>query len=118
MRPGGADSTGLQDASADRVVMTLLLHHLDPSAKRAALTEARRVLRSDGRLHIADWGKPSGPLSRAGFFGLQLVDGFAGTRDHAAGRLAAYVTEAGFSQVQRTHRLLTMFGDLELLRAR
>jgi ubiquinone/menaquinone biosynthesis C-methylase UbiE len=114
---GRASSTGLADGIADRVLMTLLLHHLDPEAKRAALVEARRVLRPGGRLHIADWGKPSGPLTRAGFFALQLIDGFEGTRDHAGGRLPAFVAEGGFSHVTRTHGLRTVFGDLELLRA-
>ena len=65
------------DASADAVVMSLLLHHLSPAAKRAALAEAARVLKPGGSLHVADWGRPHDPLMRAAFFGLQLVDGFA-----------------------------------------
>jgi ubiquinone/menaquinone biosynthesis C-methylase UbiE len=116
-RPGLADELPLAGASADRVVMSLLLHHLGPDAKRAALSEARRVLRPGGRLHIADWGRPADRLMRAAFFALQLIDGFAGTRDHAAGRLPRVVVEAGFSDVQRHRRLRTTWGSLELLRA-
>lgn len=104
-------------ASADRVVMSLLLHHLGPDAKRAALSEARRVLRPGGRLHIADWGRPADRVMRAAFFALQLIDGFAGTRDHAAGRLPRVVVEAGFSDVQCHRHLRTTWGSLELLRA-
>lgn len=63
--------------------------------------DARRVLRADGRLHIADWGRPQEPVMRGAFGVLQLMDGIEGTRDHAAGRLSAFVTAAGFPKVER-----------------
>jgi ubiquinone/menaquinone biosynthesis C-methylase UbiE len=116
-RDGLAGSLPLDDASADRVVMSLLLHHLAPDGKRAALGEARRVLRPGGSLHIADWGRPRDPLTRLGFLALQLVDGFEGTRDHAAGRLPAFVAGAGFAAPEVARRLRTVWGSLELLRA-
>ena len=47
--------------SFDRVVSTLVFHHLGPLTKRAVLREIRRVLRPGGRLHIADWGRPQDP---------------------------------------------------------
>jgi len=97
--------------------MSLLLHHLGPDGKPAALTEAHRVLRPGGRLDIADWGRPADPLMRAAFFALQLIDGFDGTRDHAAGRLPGFVTDAGFTDVHTHRRLRTAWGSLELLRA-
>jgi ubiquinone/menaquinone biosynthesis C-methylase UbiE len=42
----------------DRVLTTLVLHHLNRENKQRALGEAYRVLRAGGQLHIADWGKP------------------------------------------------------------
>lgn len=116
-RHGLAGQLPLPDASVDRVVMSLLLHHLGPDGKRAALTDAHRVLRPGGRLHIADWGRPADPLMRAAFFALQLIDGFDGTRDHAAGRLPRFVADAGFADVHTHRRLRTAWGSLELLRA-
>lgn len=114
-----ADALPLPDGGADRVVMSLLLHHLGPEQKRAALVEAHRVLRPGGELHVADWGRPPDPFTRAGFFVLQLLDGFAGTRDHAAGRLPSLIAAAGFAgPVSASHRLRTVWGSLELLRAR
>ena len=97
--------------------MSLLLHHLDTDGKRAALAECHRVLRPDGRLHIADWGKPQDPLMRAGLFTLAILDGFDGIRDHAAGRLPGFVAAAGFSVVERRSRMRTMWRTLELLSA-
>jgi ubiquinone/menaquinone biosynthesis C-methylase UbiE len=114
---GLAGELPLADGSCDRVTMSLLLHHLDPAGKRAALAEARRVLRPGGRLHIADWGRPRDPLMRAGLFTLALIDGFDGIRDHAAGRLPGFVEAAGFARVERHDRLRTAWGSLELLSA-
>lgn len=66
-KQGLADGLPLADQGCDRVVMSLLLHHLDAAGKRDALTEAHRVLRTGGRLHVADWGKPQDPLMRRVF---------------------------------------------------
>jgi ubiquinone/menaquinone biosynthesis C-methylase UbiE len=107
----------LPGASCDRVVMSLVLHHLDPNGKRAALGEAHRVLRPGGTLHVADWGRAHDPLMRAAFFTLQLIDGFAGTADHAAGRLPLFIERAGFADVESHDRLRTAWGSLELLSA-
>lgn len=116
-REGLADALLVPDASADAAVCSLLLHHLQPAAKAAALAECRRVLRPGGRLHVADWGRPADPLQRAAFLGLQLLDGFANTADHAAGRLAALIAGAGFRSVTEHDRLRTVWGTLELLEA-
>jgi Methyltransferase domain len=79
--------------------------------------DVQRVLRPTGRLHIADWGRPHGPLMRTAFAALQLLDGVEGTRDHAAGRLPAFIHDAGFDDVRCHRRLRTAWGSLELLEA-
>jgi ubiquinone/menaquinone biosynthesis C-methylase UbiE len=114
---GMADELPAQDASVDRAVASLLLHHLPREAKLRALAEARRVLRPDGLLVIADWGKPHGPLMRAAFLSLQLVDGFQNTSEHAAGRLPALVAQAGFEHTTISARWRTMWGTLEMITA-
>lgn len=117
-RRGLAGELPLPPASADTVVMSLLLHHLDANAKRAALADALKVLRPRGTLHIADWGRPRDPVMRAAFGVLQLIDGIPNTRDHAAGRLPAFIADAGFTEVVTHDRLRTAWGSLELLTAR
>ena len=54
-----ADRVPLPDADVDCVVSTLMFHHLGPSAKRAALAEARRVLVPGGRSWYATLAVPA-----------------------------------------------------------
>jgi ubiquinone/menaquinone biosynthesis C-methylase UbiE len=115
-RLGLAGQVPLPDASADAVVMSLLLHHLAPDAKRAALADAHRLLRPSGRLHVADWGRPRDPIARLGFRFTQALDGIANTRDHGAGRLPTYIADAGFTPTT-WHHLRTAGGTLELIEA-
>jgi ubiquinone/menaquinone biosynthesis C-methylase UbiE len=117
-RDGRAEALPVPDAHADVVVTSLLLHHLRPPAKAAMLRESRRVLKPDGRLHVVDWGRPHDVVMRAAFGALQLVDGVANTRDHAAGRLPQIVAAAGFADVTTHRRVRTVFGTLEWLGGR
>jgi SAM-dependent methyltransferase len=117
-RDGLAQEIPLADQSADVVTMSLVLHHLLPQDKLAALAEARRVLRPGGGLQIADWGPPHDPLMSGLFFVSQAIDGFDRTRDHRAGRLPGLIVEAGFGPVERYGRFRTGAGSLDLLTAR
>jgi ubiquinone/menaquinone biosynthesis C-methylase UbiE len=111
---GMADSIPLENSSVDSVTSTLVFHHLSPDAKARTLAEIRRVLRPDGRLVIADYGRPHDPLMRAAFLYVQLLDGVQNTRQHAAGQLPDLIAKAGF-HVGSVDRLRTISGTLELL---
>jgi SAM-dependent methyltransferase len=113
-------STGLPypDGSFHRVLSTLFFHHLDRDDKRATIAEVRRVLRSGGELHVADWGKPSDPLMAALSWPVRLLDGLAVTRDNFDGSLPSLIADGGFEDVAERDRLRTPFGSIVLLSAR
>jgi ubiquinone/menaquinone biosynthesis C-methylase UbiE len=115
---GMAQELPFEDGAFDRVVSSLLFHHLVPPLKTAALAEARRVLSPGGRMHVADFGRGQDPLMRAIFrVNVRTFDGMENTRDHAAGRLPGLIEQAGFSDVRVGRRLRTAAGTLELIAA-
>ena len=103
--------------SFDRIVSSLVLHHLTTENKRRTLEQAYRLLKPGGTLHIADWGQAQNALMRVAFLGVQLLDGFTTTADNVAGRLSPLMREAGFADAVETHREMTVFGTLALYRA-
>lgn len=114
---GYADDVPLDDGTVDSVVTSLVLHHLPLHSKLAALIEARRVLRPDGQLVLADWAKPQDPVMSAAFFGLQLLDGFDTTSDNRDGLIPRLVVDAGFCEPSRMRRIRTVLGTFEVLLA-
>lgn len=105
------------DASLDRVVSSLVFHHLDREAKLRTLRELHRVLVPGGELHIADWGRAHGVGMRAAFLAVQLLDGFATTTDSVRGKLPTFIEQVGFRDVQETQRMRTPLGTISLYRA-
>lgn len=107
----------LPPASVDRVVFSLVLHHLQDEAKRVALIQAQRILRPGGRVHIAEWGIPGDPLMAIAFRALQAIDGTGTTASMGRGELPAMLQDAGFATVIEHDRLRTAFGRLVLTSA-
>ena len=104
------------DSVFDRVLSSFLFHHLTRENKRKALAEVFRVLSKGGEFHLADWGKPQNSAMRLAFFAIQLLDGFATTRDHVRGSMIRYLEETGFEAVGETRRFVTLWGTLVLYR--
>ena len=100
------------DASFDVVVSSLFFHHLRPDAKRATLAEVTRVLKPGGRLHVADWGKPSDPLMRVLFTTVRALDGFEVTAENARGALPRLCEDAGLEHAGVQDQLRTPLGTL------
>ena len=115
---GSATAPPFPPASFDRVLTTLMLHHLTTPQKRAALAAVRALLRPGGELHIADWGKPQNLLMRIAALGFQLSDGAETTGANVRGELPGLIAEAGFGDVREVEHHMTVFGTLTYLRAR
>lgn len=105
------------DHSFDRVLSSLLFHHLNRDHKEMTLQEVRRVLKPDGQLHIADWGKAQNRLTRVCFYLVQTLDGFEATSDNVKGLLPALIQKAGFVGVMEERKFMTLFGTLALYSA-
>jgi len=105
------------DASFDRVLSSLVFHHLTAENKRRTLAEIFRVLKPGGALHVADWGKAQNLAMRGAFLLVQMLDGFATTNENVQGKLPKYFREAGFANVRETQRYMTVYGTLSLYAA-
>ncbi len=103
--------------SFERVVSSLVLHHLRDRDKLRTLQRVLAWLRPNGELHIADWGKAQNALMRVAFVGVQLLDGFETTTENVRRGLVPVLQDAGFGSVAETHREMTLFGTLSLYRA-
>lgn len=104
--------------SFDRVLSSLVFHHLTREGKARTFFEVHRVLRAGGELHFADFGKPQNSLMLAASLPWRLFDGMKTTRDNARGDLPALLRGAGFAEVCETARYMTLFGTLTLYQAR
>ncbi|MBI1802614.1 MAG: methyltransferase domain-containing protein [Chloroflexi bacterium] len=102
------------DHSFDRVLSSLLMHHLNTQNKQRTLRESRRVLRPGGELHVVDFGRPSNPLAYLISLVMRRLEE---TTDNIKGLLPQMMREAGFARVAETAHYTTAFGMLALYRA-
>lgn len=114
---GRSSALPYADERFDRVLSSLFFHHLSWGDKLLTAHQMHRVLRPAGELHVADWGRAGGMVSRTAFLAIQLLDGFDTTGDNVAGLLPVLFGSAGFRHVEETRRIPTVFGIVSLYRA-
>lgn len=115
---GSATAPPFAPASFDRVLSTLMLHHLTTAQKREALAAARRLLRPGGTLHVADFGRPHNGLMRAASLVFRVFDGGEATDANLRGQLPELIRTAGFADVVEAEQWMTPFGTLAFVQAR
>lgn len=111
---GLAYSLPYPDSVFDRVVTSLVIHHLVTDNKRRAFKEIYRVLKPSGELHVLDFGAPPSPLTR---FTSTYMRHLEETADNFDGRIPHFMAEAGFGSVSEAENFVTLFGSLSLWRA-
>ena len=100
------------DKSFDRVLSSLVFHHLTTQDKERALAEIYRVLKTNGELHLADFGEPQGFYAKSVSW---LMSRFERVDDNINGRIPEMFVKAKFS-VAKTFDFSTLFGTLAFLR--
>lgn len=105
-------------ASFDRVLTSLVIHHLTGEQKREAFAAIRRWLRPEGELHVLDFGPQEGVFASTVSRVIGWLDGAERLRDNWDGRLPAMMQEAGFADARETGRALTPFGSISFYEAK
>lgn len=111
---GLASSLPYPDSTFDRVVTSLVIHHLITDDKRRAFQEIHRVLKPRGELHVLDFGAPHSSLTR---FMTTYMRRLEEAADNFDGMIPRFVTEAGFGEVKETEQFVTVFGPLSIIKA-
>ncbi|MCZ7385536.1 MAG: methyltransferase domain-containing protein [Candidatus Methanoperedens sp.] len=112
--PGMSFELPYPDSTFDRVVSSLVFHHLTREDKARTFKEIFRVLSPGGELHVADFGKPHNAL----MYLISLVfRHLEEAGDNINGLLPEMFKNAGFDRVEETGRFMTPFGTLSLYRA-
>jgi ubiquinone/menaquinone biosynthesis C-methylase UbiE len=111
---GFGDALPFADGGFDRVVSSLVFHHLTHDGRRATLAEIARVLAPGGRLLVLDFGPPHGALDR---LLLHLFHRDDRLEDNLAGRIPALMADAGLAEPREAARMRSPFGSLAIWEA-
>ena len=109
-----AENLPLADDSFDRVLCSLLLHHLDDAAKTRAIGEMHRLLKPGGRLVLADYFQPASQWARLRFLLVRWIDGWRRTRFHVQGSIESSLCDGNFVDVRHAARIDTLLGTLRI----
>ena len=99
-----------KDNQFDKIYSCLVFHQLDAETKLNCLKELNRVLKQNGKIIIADWGKAQNKLMRFTFGFVQLLDGFKTTNDNVKGLMPTFIKNANFLNVETTNSINTIIG--------
>ncbi|MBK6611128.1 MAG: class I SAM-dependent methyltransferase [Sphingobacteriales bacterium] len=105
------------DNSFNKVYSCLVFHQLDAETKLNCLKELHRVMKPNGKLIIADWGKAQNKLMRLTFGLVQLLDGFKTTNDNVKGLMPDFISKADFENVVISKSINTAIGTFSYFKA-
>ena len=100
------------EESFDRVLSSIMIHHLKTPDKKRTAQEVFRVLKPGGQLHILDFGKP---VSWYGKLLGPFLHRFEEANDNIDGSLPLFFGEPGL-KTQVVGNFWTFFGDLAFLK--
>ena len=99
----------------DRVLTSLVLHHLTTENKKKTLSEIFRVLRPGGELHVADFARPQGLWATVSSLVVRWLEE---AHDNIKGLIPEMIKAAKFTEIEEYANFSTIFGTISLIRAR
>lgn len=102
------------DDAFDRVLSSLVFHHLTHQRKVETLREVRRILKPGGALLIVDFGKPATAIGAAL---VKLVHHAQHIRDHIEGDMVDIIDRAGLVGAEEFSRQRILLAGLSFYRA-
>ena len=101
--------------SFNRVLSSLVIHHLSADNKQLAMHEIYRVLLAGGELHIVDFGKPHNLYAQLVSLVIRHLEEAS---DNIRGLIPGMIHNAGFTIVEKTGHHTTLFGSMTHIRAK
>lgn len=69
-----ATKLSFESESFDKILLSLILHEMSEELRSKIISEAKRVLKKDGKIIITEWERSSKPLQQLLFLPIQLLE--------------------------------------------
>jgi len=97
---GDACNTGFSDNSFDVILLSLVLHEIDESLRRAIINETKRILRYNGQIIIIEWEQPVKRFQRFMFSFIKAMEP-QGFKDFLHKNLTNYFRTFGLTVLEK-----------------
>lgn len=103
------------DGSFDKVVSSLVIHHLSGTEKPRLFGELYRVLKQGGELHVLDFGIQRTRYTKIVTFFLKFLEPI---EENLRGTIPEYLRQAGFTEAGETGYENILVGTVSFYRSR
>ena len=93
----------------DKVMSSLVFHHLNKEQKINSLEEIYRILKKNGLVVIGDFGKPQNKLV---WLMAKIISWIEPTEENMKGMIPEYMKKAGFRDIKVGRYINTFFGSV------
>lgn len=104
-----------KDADIDKVVTSLVIHHLPTDGRSGIFHEFHRVLKSGGELHVMDFGVQRTRYAR---FITSMLKYLEPLGENLRGMIPEYMRSAGFEDIEELHYETTFLGTVSFYRSK